>query len=364
VEQWFAAYTELMLDYARLAEREGVELLCIGTELTTMTRPQHLASWRRLIAEIRRVFTGKLTYAANWGEEKNIEFWNDLDYIGVDFYAPLTESPNPGFDQLVDAWTGAPQHKFTRQLYGGLSIMGYHRALTERWGRPLIFTEIGFRSIDGANIQFSNTAAVRSIDLKEQAELYRSFIEAVRRENGTGWLQGVSLWNWEPADHETAGAEGWLDFTPQGKPAQEVLEHWFRDLRAGRRLPTVPVAPANPESWEANGTPLRATFLLQQDWLSGFWGKVVVRNAGTELLKDWRLMLTLPGDVEIKSMWGIMEIGRDGRTLTLAPAEAWSKELAPGASTTVGLTFDKTYGASRKLALRVLSANGATADQR
>ncbi len=75
-------------------------------------------------------------------------------------------------------------------------------------------------------------------------------------------------------------------------------------------------------------------------------------------------MLTLPSDVEVKTMWGIMEVGRDGRTLTLAPAETWSKELAPGASATVGLTLDKTYGAPRKLALRVLSAEGAPVGQR
>ena len=57
-----------MLHYSRLAEKHGIEVLCIGTELyrTAVEREQ---DWRRLIADIRRIYDGKLIYAANWYRE-------------------------------------------------------------------------------------------------------------------------------------------------------------------------------------------------------------------------------------------------------------------------------------------------------
>ena len=40
-------------------------------------------------------YTGPLTYAANHGNETSVGWWNDLDYIGIDAYYPLTNKNNP-----------------------------------------------------------------------------------------------------------------------------------------------------------------------------------------------------------------------------------------------------------------------------
>jgi hypothetical protein len=63
--RWFASYERFILHYAALAERLGIEALAIGTELhtTAVERPD---DWRRLIAAIRRTYSGHLTYSANW----------------------------------------------------------------------------------------------------------------------------------------------------------------------------------------------------------------------------------------------------------------------------------------------------------
>jgi hypothetical protein len=37
-----------------------------------MNRPKY---WQELILEIRKVYKGKLTYAANWDEFKRVPFW-------------------------------------------------------------------------------------------------------------------------------------------------------------------------------------------------------------------------------------------------------------------------------------------------
>jgi len=49
----------------------------------------------KLIKKIREVYRGKLTYAAEGINAKNIEFWDALDYIGIDAYFALTDKINP-----------------------------------------------------------------------------------------------------------------------------------------------------------------------------------------------------------------------------------------------------------------------------
>ena len=93
---WMASYRQFILHYAQLAELERADLLVIGTELGGLTGRQ--TAWRELIRDVRKVWSGPLTYAANWGEEvERVAFWNELDYIGVNFYYPLVskagESP-------------------------------------------------------------------------------------------------------------------------------------------------------------------------------------------------------------------------------------------------------------------------------
>ena len=39
--------------------------------------------WRKLIKEVREVYTGLVTAAANPSEEYSKAYWDDLDFIGV-----------------------------------------------------------------------------------------------------------------------------------------------------------------------------------------------------------------------------------------------------------------------------------------
>ena len=63
---WMESYSYMMLEYARFAEEEQVEMLSIGTELPSMLTEK--AEWAEMIAEIRKVYKGKLLYAFNWNE--------------------------------------------------------------------------------------------------------------------------------------------------------------------------------------------------------------------------------------------------------------------------------------------------------
>ncbi len=96
---WFANYTSILSHYAKIAAQYNVEDFCVGTELIAMSdatvNSTNTDNWRKLISDIRGVYSGKLTYSANWGgspsvdEKDHIQFWDALDYIGLSGYFNL-----------------------------------------------------------------------------------------------------------------------------------------------------------------------------------------------------------------------------------------------------------------------------------
>jgi hypothetical protein len=202
--QWMASYRLFILHYAQLAASEHADLLVIGTELGGLTGRQ--AAWRELIRDVRRVWSGPLTYAANWGEEvERVAFWNDLDYIGVNFYYPLVakagETPRSGSPRL-------------RELDRTLE------RLSQRHGKPVLFTEVGYAASAAAALEpwKERNAA---LDPEMQARCYEVVLRSFHRRP---WLAGLSWWKWP--SHGRGSAED-PSFSPLGKPALAVLERWY-----------------------------------------------------------------------------------------------------------------------------------------
>ena len=105
-EQWKVledSYTSFILTYAKTAQTLKADILCIGTELEKFvsTRPEY---WKFLILKIKKIFKGKLTYAANWDEFKRFPLWDQLDYIGIDAYFPLTDKKLPSVQEFEAGW--------------------------------------------------------------------------------------------------------------------------------------------------------------------------------------------------------------------------------------------------------------------
>jgi glyoxylase-like metal-dependent hydrolase (beta-lactamase superfamily II) len=207
-QRWFASYHAFILHYARLAERLGIEALCIGTELrrTVVERPD---DWRRLIAEIRTVYAGELTYAANWYLEfQEVPFWDDLDYIGIQAYFPLSAEERPSLAALERGWQ---EH------------LPAIEEVQRRFDRPVLFTEIGYKSTPGTAAEpwtWPDRDAQLPVDLELQADAYRAFFEVFWHRP---WLAGVYFWKWYPRAPPPDNA----DFTPQGKPAERVMSGWY-----------------------------------------------------------------------------------------------------------------------------------------
>jgi hypothetical protein len=104
-EEWdrfFGDYERWIVQMAQLAEAHGARTFCIGLEFTYAQKFD--ARWRQIIAAIRQVYHGQLTYGGNWDSFQDVSFWDALDYIGVLAYFPLTKSPDPGRAEIAAAW--------------------------------------------------------------------------------------------------------------------------------------------------------------------------------------------------------------------------------------------------------------------
>lgn len=207
---FFAAYRRWMGHYARLAEREEVSVLCVGTELVRATL-DHPDRWREMIAYWRETYSGKLTYAANWGEEfENLTFWDELDIIGLNAYYPLSSSNNPTDEELID---------------GARKWMTMAGRVSERYDRPLWLTEIGYRSVAGAWQNPHAEAGDREVSLVAQQRCYSALVEAA---GGSSRLRGIFIWKWPSYLGHDEGRDGQNNgYVPGGKPAGRVLSSFY-----------------------------------------------------------------------------------------------------------------------------------------
>lgn len=200
-------YQKYILAFAQLANEEGAEILCIGTELKffAQDRPQF---WRELISDLRKVYSGKLTYAGNWDDFDNVQFWNDLDYIGVDAYFPIATGENSTVKELVEGWT---PHK---------NLMD---SISNQNGKPILFTEYGYRSISGCAIKPWDYSDEGKQDEKAQCLALEAFYEMFWSDEN---YSGGFLWKWYP-DHAKAGGAQDKMFTVQNKRAEKTVKEAY-----------------------------------------------------------------------------------------------------------------------------------------
>jgi hypothetical protein len=238
-DAWFRNYQDMLLHYAQIGQSNGVQLIIIGSELTTVTsndiNPDNTRRWRLMIAAVRKAFKGKLTYSANWGptdfpnEKRQIKFWDALDYLGISGYYEL--GPDASVDALLrswDRWERDDLHPFQK-----------------KWNKPVIFTEIGYKSVLNAQEHPWKYDALGPYDPGLQANLYDAMFTFWTRKP---YVAGVQLWDW--SSDPQAGGPGDLDYTPKGKQAYAVLTEWFGRLEnSSREAINIPLT--NPPSASA-----------------------------------------------------------------------------------------------------------------
>ena len=207
-KKWFESYKKFILHYAKIAEDTKAEMFCIGTELTSTTTPEHTDAWRDIISAIRKVYKGKLTYAANWSEEYlHIRFWDALDYAGIDAYFPLSSKDDPTYEDLMKGW-----ERWVPEI--------------ETWqatiNKPVIFPEVGYHSATGAARHPWQHELGMGVDMELQVTCYKALVDTFW---GKDWFYGLYWWNW--GTDVRMGGKSNRDFTPQNKPAQDYIKKSF-----------------------------------------------------------------------------------------------------------------------------------------
>lgn len=203
--EWFTSYRSWILRYAELAQAHQVEVLAIGVELKSSAIALG-EQWRELVTAIREVYKGKIVYCANWDAVAKIDWWDAVDYMGVQFYGSLADSKWPSDAEMRARLKGHLDH--VEKV--ALSV-----------DRPVLFTEVGYRSADGAAskpYQWPERDTHATVDVHEQERAYRVFMEGI---NERPWARGIYWWKWF-TDPET-DEEGPDGFSPKGKPAEAVL---------------------------------------------------------------------------------------------------------------------------------------------
>lgn len=233
VAAWFADYKAILMEYAVMAEAKGAEMVSLGTEIDGLTTGAYRGYWVDIIDSMRAVYSGKLTYGANWDGAGKVSFWDKVDVVGVDGYVPVSQATNPSMADLVAGWTEVPADTYYRTIFQGLSPVDYYRTIAEAAGKPFVFTEIGYRSVDGAARQPFESNAPGAADAQEQADLYQAFLQ-VWSEQGA-WFKGGFIWHWSPL----ASAPTATDYQTEDKPAEGVIRDWFSGNGSAVALPVI-----------------------------------------------------------------------------------------------------------------------------
>lgn len=195
---WFASYTAFQLHFAEIAEKTGCEIFSPGCEMVMSERRS--AEWRQLIADIRKVYHGKLTYNTDKYQEDHVDWWDCVDIISSSGYYP------------PDRW----EQELDRI-----------EAVVQKFNKPFFFAECGCMSTSGASKAPNDWTVRGDINLDEQRNWYISMFEACRKRP---WVEGFCLWDWRGRQYPPEKASSDCGYDIYGKPAQDIVRANYLNL--------------------------------------------------------------------------------------------------------------------------------------
>jgi hypothetical protein len=193
--QWFASYTRFMVHFARIAEAEGVEMLCVGCEM--VQSDGRSAQWRALIGAVREVYGGLVTYNCDKYQEDHVTWWDAVDVIS-----------SSGYYRSGD-W---------------LPQLDRIEAVIARERKPFVFMEVGCPSREGSASAPNDWTLPGAPSEAEQAAYYDEMFTACA---SRPWVQGFMLWDWPAQLYSLEEAAANTDYCPYGKQASSVLLRWY-----------------------------------------------------------------------------------------------------------------------------------------
>ncbi|MHA1343403.1 MAG: glycoside hydrolase family 113 [Promethearchaeota archaeon] len=207
--EWLKEYKRFIKYTAEIAENGSAEILSIGCEMGSWQ--VKIEAVNDLITEVREIYSGLLTYAANHDSFSYIEWWDKVDIIGIDAYFPFTLSYEPTLEDMIEVWNG---------FYDELN------RFQRKWQRPIIFAEIGCQNRDGCNIAPNDN----KFNLNQDEEEFQMFYESLFKSQiwTAPWFKGTYWWIWDCRDIDELEDNG---FTPQLPIIKSTIHKYYTEKR-------------------------------------------------------------------------------------------------------------------------------------
>jgi hypothetical protein len=209
---WWQNYEAFMLHYAKIAADAHCEMLCVGCEMSSTEKfAEH---WRRLIAEVRKIYKGPIVYNANHDAADGVKWFDAVDIIGISAYYPVATQNDRSLEKMLAGWK--PIREKLAKLHA-------------KWQKPILFIEIGVRSAAGCStMPWDWSHAELPYDGEEQARYYQAALESFWDQP---WFLGFCWWDWKAQLYKQEEAKTNKDFCIYGKPAEAVLKDWYHRRR-------------------------------------------------------------------------------------------------------------------------------------
>ncbi|MBD3350758.1 MAG: hypothetical protein GF364_04645 [Candidatus Lokiarchaeota archaeon] len=208
-DEWFEEYSDFIVHLADVANDSGVEIFSIGCEMGTMQVREDKV--REMVAEIRLVYDGLLTYAANHDSFWYVTWWDIMDIISLDSWFPFTMEYDPEVEQLTKVWNG---------FYDRFDLFA------KKLNKPILFAEFGAQARDGANMVPNDNKFNLNQDVYELQDIYRSLFNS--KIWTAPWFKGVYWWMWDCIEVNITDNIG---FTPKFPSIIELVSREYYQTR-------------------------------------------------------------------------------------------------------------------------------------
>jgi len=231
-DRWFRSMGLMAERYAKdFAQPYKARYFSLGTEMHHVASNEYNSynaaapgryRWPQIAADVRKHFTGTLTYSVQHSGDKSIAFEdNDLipsvDVIGFSGYWPLYANTKDG---LLREWQRVEDE-----------VINPARA---RYGKGVLLVEVGYRPCDFTFAESWNARRECTYSGEPQAIAWDALLSYFADKDYFVGMAGGWAWKVDPED----SGQGNTDYTPWGKPAAAVFP-LFWPLVGETKTPTL-----------------------------------------------------------------------------------------------------------------------------
>jgi hypothetical protein len=203
MKKWSEQYVAFIGKYLAIATTMGLPRFVIGTELDHVSETSEFIG---IVSQARALYKGQILYAASYDHFVNAQIWKHVDALGIDAYFNLDNSSDYSMNTIMESWNY------------WLNIIS---EVASNFDKPVIITEVGYASREGVTKNSGSWESSASYNGKVQADCYKALLSQADRFKK---IIGIFWWQWELGE---VGGEGNIDYTPRGKPAEQVIkEYW------------------------------------------------------------------------------------------------------------------------------------------